>query len=72
MILIRKNSLLRPLEGVCPKNLDFLGPNGTPFTRCHLQGPKSLDFEGPPLSMALEMDLPTSKALRPTPVFVNV
>jgi hypothetical protein len=30
-------------------------------------GPKSLHFQGPPLSMALEMDLPESKSLHPAP-----
>jgi hypothetical protein len=33
-----------------------------------ISGPKkSLDFQGPPLPMALEMDFPASKSLRPAP-----
>ncbi len=31
------------------------------------QGLKSLDFQGPYLPMALEMDFPASKSLRPAP-----
>jgi hypothetical protein len=31
------------------------------------QGPKSLDFQGPSLPMALEMYFPASKSLRPEP-----
>jgi hypothetical protein len=30
-----------------------------------------LDFQGPPLPMALEMDLPASKSLRPAPYNIN-
>jgi hypothetical protein len=59
MILIRVNLLLGRLEGV--------GPNGTRYPRCHFRAQKCLDFQGPPLPMALEMDLPPSKSLRPAP-----
>jgi hypothetical protein len=44
--------------------LDFFGPNDTRFARCHFRAQKSLDFQGPPLPMALEMDIPASKSLR--------
>ncbi len=50
MILMRANPLLGPLEVVGPKNLEFFGPIW------HSLGslPKnSIDFQGPPLSMAL-------------------
>jgi hypothetical protein len=49
------------------KNLDFFGPNGIRFARCNFRAQKSLDFQGPPLPMALEMDFPPSKSLRPAP-----
>jgi hypothetical protein len=45
----------------------LLGPNCTRFACCHFRAPKSLDFQGPPLPNALEMDLPASKSLRPAP-----
>jgi hypothetical protein len=51
------NPLLGPLEGVGPEILTFLGPNGTPFA--------CFDFQGTPLPIALEMDFPASKSLRP-------
>jgi hypothetical protein len=37
------------------------------FARCHFRAQKSLDFQGPPLPMTLEMDFPASKSLRPAP-----
>jgi hypothetical protein len=40
MVLRSATSLLGALEGVGPKNLDFLG---------HFRVQKSLDFQGPPL-----------------------
>jgi hypothetical protein len=43
-----------------PENLDFWGPNGTVFARCHFRAQKRLDF-----LMALVMDLPASKSLCP-------
>jgi hypothetical protein len=45
----------------------FLGPKGTRFALCHFRSQKSLDFQGPPLPMALEMDFPASKSLHPAP-----
>jgi hypothetical protein len=45
----------------------FLGTNGTCFACRHFRARKSLDIQGPPLPMALKMDLPASKSLRPTP-----
>jgi hypothetical protein len=53
-----------------PKNcnyLDFFGPNGIRFARCNFRAQKSLDFQGPPLPVALQMDFPPSKSLRPAP-----
>jgi hypothetical protein len=49
MILSGANPLLGPLEEV-------KGPNGTRFARCNYRAPKSLDFQGPPLPVALVMD----------------
>ncbi len=41
MILMQKNPLRGPLEGVGPENRDFFGPwNGNERSECHL-GPKS-------------------------------
>ncbi len=34
---------------------------------CHFRAQKSLDFQGPPLPLALVMDLPASKSLRSAP-----
>jgi hypothetical protein len=45
----------------------FLGINGTCLARCHFRAQNSLDFEGPPLPIALEMDFPATKSLRPSP-----
>ncbi len=33
------------------------------FARCHFRAQKSLDFQGPPLPMALLMDFPPSRGL---------
>jgi hypothetical protein len=39
-----------------------LGPKGkTHFARCHFRVQKFLDFNDPPLPMALEMDFPALK-----------
>jgi hypothetical protein len=67
MILMGANPLLGPLEVVGPESFDFFGPNGTCFVCCHFRAQKGLDFHGPPLPMALEMDLLPSKSLRPMP-----
>jgi hypothetical protein len=53
MSLLRANPFLGPLEGVGPENVDSLGP--------------LIAFQGPSLPIALKMDLPTSKSLRPAP-----
>jgi hypothetical protein len=45
----------------------YLGPNGTRFARGHFRDHKNLDFQGPLPPMALEMDFPPSKSLRPAP-----
>jgi hypothetical protein len=50
-----------------PGNLTFLGPNGTLFARCHFRAQKSLDFQCPPLPMALVIDMPDSKSLLTVP-----
>jgi hypothetical protein len=50
------------------KILTFLGPNGTRCARCHFWANKSLDFQGPSLPMALEMDAAQiKKSFRPAP-----
>jgi hypothetical protein len=53
----------------------YLVPNSTRYTSCHFRAPKGIDFQGlkrnrfsgPTLPMTLEMDLPSSKLLRPAP-----
>ncbi len=51
------NPLLGPLEGVDPEQQLLWAQ----------MAQKSLDFQGPPLPTALEMDLPSSKSFRPAP-----
>ncbi len=46
----------------------FLGPNGTRFARDHFRAQKSLDFQGPPLPMALEMDVAHIKIISFRPI----
>ncbi len=59
MILLRANSLLGPLEGMGPEDQDFVGPwNGHKQSKCRL---------GPPLPMALEMDVAHIKIICPAP-----
>ncbi len=53
-------SIARAIGGVGPN----LGQNGSSFARAHFRAKKSLDFQGPPLPMALEMDFPPSKSLQ--------
>jgi hypothetical protein len=48
--LMRENPLLRPLRGVGPEN-------GTRFALCHFRAHKRLDFQGPPLPIALAIDV---------------
>jgi len=55
VILRWANPLLEPFEGVGPESLHFL------------RAQKNRDFQGPPLQMALEMDLAASKSLYPAP-----
>ncbi len=45
---------------------DFLCPNGTRFARGHFRAQISLDFQGPPLPMALEMDVAHIKIISPS------
>ncbi len=45
---------------------NFLGPNGTRFAGA-ISGPKSLNFQSPPLPMPLVMMLHPSKPLRTAP-----
>ncbi len=63
MILMAANPLLGP---VGPEDLDFFGPwNGN--ERSKYPNTVSLDFQGPPLPVALQVYLPPSKSLRPVP-----
>ncbi len=60
MILMRENPLLGPLEGVGPEDQDFFGPwNGHGQSECHL---------GPPLPMALKMDVAHIKSILSRPI----
>jgi hypothetical protein len=43
--------------------LVFSGQNGTRFARCHFGAQKSLDFQGPPLPMALKLDVACIKII---------
>jgi hypothetical protein len=54
-------------KGWALKISTFLGPNCTRFAGCQIRALKSLDFQGPPFPMALKMDFPPSKSLRPVP-----
>ncbi len=47
--------------------IDFLGPNGTRSASYHFRAQKIFDYQGPSLPVALVMDLPASKSLRPAP-----
>jgi hypothetical protein len=55
----------------------LLGPNGTCFARCHFRAQKSLDFQGPLLSMALVMyvaciKIITSRAIKTTGTLIVI
>jgi hypothetical protein len=50
-------------KGWALKISTFLGPNSTRFARGHFRAQKSLDFQGPPLPMALKMDFPPMKII---------
>ncbi len=77
MILMRANPWQGSLEEVTPENRDFFGPwNGNERSECHLAQKVSIFWISrlfmpngirSPLSMALVMDLPASKSLRPAP-----
>jgi hypothetical protein len=61
---------LRPLPGRSEFTLQYRIQNA-PAANLHFFGAKwhslrSLTFQGPPLSMALEMDFPPTKSLHPT------
>ncbi len=43
--------------------LTFWGPKGIRYARWHFRAQKSLDFQGSPLLIALEIVLPASKSL---------
>ncbi len=43
--------------------LTFLGPSDTSFARCLFRAQKSLDFQGPPLPMALEIEFSRIKII---------
>jgi len=49
-------------------NLDFLGPKWHSLRSLPFQGQKSLDFQGPPLPMALEMDVARIKIISSRPI----
>ncbi len=66
-IWMGKNPFLGPFEGVGPESLDFFVPKWHSLRSLPFKGPKSLDFQGPPLQTALVMDLPPSKSIRPAP-----
>ena len=58
VILMRANPFLGPVEGMGPETLDFFGPlNGPRFARGHFRAYKSLEFPGPSLLLALEIDV---------------
>jgi hypothetical protein len=46
----------------------FWGPNGTYLARGHFRAQKSLDFKGPPLPMALKMDVAYIKIISSRPI----
>jgi hypothetical protein len=52
---------------VGPGNLDFFWPKWHSLRLLLFQNPNKSDFQGPSLSMALEMDLPESNSLLPAP-----
>jgi hypothetical protein len=54
MILMRKNPLLRPLEGVGSENLDFFGPKWHSLCTLPLQGPKKSIFRAHPFHWPLK------------------
>jgi hypothetical protein len=50
-----------------PSNSAQIGPKWHSLRSLPFQGPKKSRFKGPPLPMALVMDLPASKSLRTLP-----
>jgi hypothetical protein len=48
----------------CTKGCVSIGMGGG--GGCHFRAQKILDFQGPLIPIALKMDLPASKSLRPT------
>jgi hypothetical protein len=54
------NPLFGPLEGVGPENIDFCWPKWHMLRSLPFQDQKCLNFQGPPLQMALIMDFPQS------------
>ncbi len=40
-----------------------MGPNGTRYARCHFRAQKSLDFQGPTLTIALVIDIARLKII---------
>jgi hypothetical protein len=50
-----------------PTYLDFFGPKWHSLFSIPYQGSKKFQLSGPTLPMALEMDLPQSKSVRPAP-----
>jgi hypothetical protein len=64
-ILMGANSLLGPLDGVGPENLEVLGPKWHSLCSLSFEGPKKSRFSASTLPMALKMDFPASKLLCP-------
>jgi len=57
------NPLLGPLEGLGHESLYLFGPKQLSLHSSCFRAPKSLDFVGLTLPMALVMDLPLSNTL---------
>jgi hypothetical protein len=48
-----------------------MGPNGTRFARGHFRAPKSPDFQGQLLLMALELDVSHIKIISSRPIYTT-
>ncbi len=55
-------------KGWALKISTFLGSNGTCFAHAHFRAQKNLDFQGPPLLKALEMDVAHIKIISSRPI----
>jgi hypothetical protein len=68
MVLMHAASLLGALEGVGHENLNFFGPKWHSLRWLPFQGPKSLDFQGPPFPMPQVMMPHALKPLSISPI----